>query len=712
MRILLSWLRDFVDVGAAPAALGEMLTARGFEVASIEEMPAGPAFILMDEHGTRTSPGGVDAVLDLEITANRPDCLSVVGIAREVATAFQEPLTPAGAAGDSPMAMAFGSALSPDGRATGESGGLTVVLEDPDRCPRYAAGVADVKIGPSPDWLANRLIAAGLRPINNVVDVTNYVLIETGHPLHAFDLARLAGHTLRIRAARPGEQLRTLDGEMRTLDADMLVIADAERAQAIAGVMGGAASEVWNGTTRIALESAYFKPSSVRRTSKRLGLKTEASARFERGADIEAPSSALLRALALLAQIGAGRREREAEALIDCYPARRPRTQVLLRRARIGHLLGREIPDDTVVRMLTGLGFRPEATTDGWRTTVPSWRVDVSREVDLIEEVARHDGYDRIPNTFPAQTTVPARSDARIDRDALVRRVLAAAGFSEAQTFAFIEAGAATAFAGGVEPVPIAYPLSENFAVLRPSLLPGLVDSIAYNRRRERRHVRLFEIGSTFSAASGERRALAFGWSGTAVPEHWGGGARPVDLFDIKGVAERVAAALQVPVRFRPRVLSCLVDGRAASVMHGETEVGVLGQLAPGVAQARDLPAGEDVYVAEFDLDRLACQAPLDVRAEPLPRHPSVGRDLSIIVAETLPAEAVRGTIVAAAPTTLVALCEFDRYKGKGIAEGQVSLSLHLTFRAAERTLTDTEVQQAMDAIVDALGREHRAVRR
>lgn len=728
MRILVSWLRDFVDVTDDPAALAGTLTMRGFEVAAIEAPPAGvlaPSSPGSDVRGPGSTPdAGLrttsdsgrrtpdDAVIDLEITANRPDCLGVAGIAREIATAYNLPFKRTRGTADSPASVLFGGVVTPDGRASGESGGLSVVLEDADRCPRYAAGVAEVTIGPSPDWLANRLIAAGLRPVNNVVDVTNYVLVELGHPLHAFDLARLAGHTLRIRTARPGEKLRTLDGEERALDPEMLVIADAERAQAVAGVMGGAASEVWGGTKTIALESAYFKPSSVRRTSKRLGLKTEASARFERGADIEAPPSALLRALALLEQIGAGRRASQTEGLIDCYPSRRRRVHVSLRRARIGHLLGQPIPDDTVNRVLAGLGFQPEATSDGWRVTVPSWRVDVSREVDLIEEVGRHDGYDKIPGTFPPQKTMPAPPDPRIERDALLRRVLTAAGFSEAQTFAFIEVAAAAPFAADTDTVPIAYPLSEKFAVLRPSLLPGLVDSIAHNRRRERKDVRLFEIGASFSAQSGERRHLALGWLGAAMVEHWSGGTRAVDFFDVKGIAERVASALRVSVRFAPAVVPYLVEGRAAAVLRGETRVGLIGQLLPSIAQSRDLPAGEDVYVGELDLEHLPRQVPAGVRAEPPPRHPSVVRDVSIIVSETLPAGAVRGTIVAAAPPTLVAVREFDRYQGKGIPEGQVSISLHLTFRAGERTLTDAEVQEAMDAIVGALRRQHGAVRR
>jgi len=676
-----------------------MLLVRGFEIAGVEDVPPGPL----------AAPGepaeGPDAVIDLDLTPNRPDCLAVVNVAREVATAYDLPMrnVPAGLQVEHELAPAESTPHPP-------ADGVSVTIEDPDLCPRYAAAVADVKIRPSPDWLANRLIAAGVRPINNVVDVTNYVLIELGQPMHAFDVEKLAGRQLRARRARPGERIQTLDGEDRALEAGMLVIADAERPQAIAGVMGGLASEVWAGTRTVAFESATFQAASVRRTSKRIGLKTEASSRFERGADIGAPVVGLERACELLAQIGAGRCR---AGYTDCYPSPRRPARIHLRRERLAHLLGIGVPDAEVLRICVGLGFLATPLEDGWDVVTPTGRVDLAREADLIEEVARHYGYDRLATTFPPLVTAPAPSDPRLERDRLLRRVLTAAGFSEAITFAFIEAPAEQPFADREEEiVPIAYPLSEKFAVLRTSLLPGLVETAAYNRRRERRDIRVFELGAVFTKSRGERQRLAVAWTGAAAPDHWSEETRPVDFFDVKGVAERLASALDVPVRFAPAVAPYLVAGRAAAIFSGETQVGVVGQLAPSIAEARGLPAAEAVYVAEFDLEALPRQAPTDVSAQPLPRYPSVVRDLSIVVAETLPAEAVRGTIVAAAPTTLVAVREFDRYKGKGIPEGQVSVSLHLTFRAADRTLIDSEVQQAMDAIVEALGREHRAVRR
>ncbi len=528
MKILVSWLREFVDVTAPAPELASRLSACGFEVASVEQAAGG------------------DAVIDFEITANRPDCLSVVGLAREASTAYDLPLR---------LHATPEAAVPAPGPSTVSGGGLAVTIEAPDFCPRYAAAVAEVRVGPSPSWLAARLEAAGVRPINNVVDVTNYVLLEMGHPMHAFDLERLSGAELRARRAHAGERLRTLDGVDRPLDGEMLVIADGTVPQAVAGVMGGAPSEVWAGTRVVAFESAYFKPSSVRRTSKRLGLKTEASSRFERGTDIAAPVVALERALALLEQVGAGRRR---GGVLDCYPAPRGPVSVGLRRARIAGLVGLAVEDEVVERLFGRLGFRTAPTPEGWNVSVPTFRVDISREADLVEEVARHVGYDRIPATFPPLREMPARPAPGITRKALLRHVLTAAGFSEAISFTFIEAPAAEPFlvaeAGApAELVPLAYPLSEKFAMLRPSLLPGLLDGVAHNRRRESPDVRLFEIGSCFDSSRGEQRRLACACTGSAAGEHWNGGSRPLDFFDVKGVLERIGDALRLPLDLRAR---------------------------------------------------------------------------------------------------------------------------------------------------------------
>jgi len=681
MRLVISWLRDFVNIEASAHDIAGKLGVRGFEVAAVEELP------------------GDDAVIDFEVTANRPDCLSVLGLAREVATAFQLPLSPS-------HATALASV------PVGDSDRIRVAIDDAELGPRYAAAVAEVTNVASPAWMTSRLEAAGVRPISAIVDVTNYVLLELGHPMHAFDLAKLAGSEIRVRRAKAGSTIRTLDGVDRKLDEEMLVIADRDRAQAIAGVMGGAASEVSRDTTAVVFESAYFKPSSVRRTSKRLLLKTEASARFERGADINAAVTALQRAIALMAFIGAGK---VSGPIVDRYPNPRGPVTVPLRRARLASLLGVSVPDAEVSRILRSLGFDVAATADGWAVTAPTFRVDVTREVDLIEEVGRHFGFDKVPDTFPALKAAAAPADPRIRRDQLVRRVLTAAGLSEAVTFGFIEARAAQPFAEPAAIVGVANPLSAKFDTLRPSLIPGLIDAVARNRRHGREDVALFELGTRFSA-DGETRAVGLAWTGAGSPPHWSSPSRGVDFFDIKGVVERLCEALAVDVAFRPSDAPFYVPGRAAVVLAGDRPLGVLGQIVPAIADTRGAPKNDDLFAAELNLDALAESArPRDESVRALPRFPFVVRDLSIIVDDVLPAEIIRGTIQAAAAgaaAPLVNVAVFDRYQGKGVPEGRVSLSVRLTFQADDRTLTDAEVQRSVDLILAALMERHSAVQR
>jgi phenylalanyl-tRNA synthetase beta chain len=355
---------------------------------------------------------------------------------------------------------------------------------------------------------------------------------------------------------------------------------------------------------------------------------------------------------------------------------------------------------------------KPSPKPKVWAVTPPPWRVDIHRQVDLIEEVGRHHGFEHLPSTFPGVQQAPPPSDPRIARDRRVRTALLGMGFSEAITFAFIEAAAAEPYLGGHPPVAIANPLSEKFAVMRPSLLPGLVDVLSHNRRHGRPDVRVFEIGTRFSPA-GESRGTAFAWMGLGTPDHWSGARRPADFSDIKGVVEQLAALASVTVTFAETERPFLVPGRAAAMLINGVEVGVLGQVAPAIGEARDLPAANEVYAAEINLDSVTAAAPIETRrAAPLPRYPFVVRDVSILVANTLSAETVRGTIRTAAPDTLVHVREFDRYEGKGIPEGSVSLSFRLTFQSPERTLTDEEVQAAMQRIIDTLTTELHAVQR
>jgi len=682
VKVLVSWLRALVDVPVTTTVLAHDLHMAGFEVASI---------------------AGDDPVIDFEITANRPDCLSMIGLAREVATRYGTSLhEPRGA----DLGPADASQLGP----------LTVTIENPTGCPRYCAAIADVTVGPSPAWLSDRLTAAGIRSISNIVDITNYVLLELGHPLHAFDLDTLAGQALRIRSARAGETLTTLDGQKRTLTPDMLVIADRDRAQALAGIMGGGTSEVSARTKTIALESAWFEPTSVRRTSKRLGLSTEASYRFERGADFAAASDALARACGLIEQIGAGTVRR---GWIDAFASAPVPRVVRLAYPRVRAVLGADVQVDDIRRILTGLGFMLTDGTDHALVSVPSWRVDVSRDVDLIEDVARHYGYDRLPATFPALAQVPPRPDDRLEQDRALRRLATSTGFSECVTFSFISEKSAREFASPDDLVAITNPLSELFAVLRPSLLPGLVDAVAHNRRHGQRDVRLFELGTRFVRRTGESRTLSLAWSGAATAEHWSGRGRPVDLFDLIGVVDGVGRAMGLTLQVHAAERPWLTPGRTAEFKavdgSGAARLfGVAGHVQTALTTARDIPAHDDVWAAELDLDAVVELVTMlgVAKVEPLPRFPSIVRDLSILIDESLLAADVRGTIQAVAPPTLVRVAEFDRYQGKGIADGKVSVSVRLTFQAPDRTLTDGEADAAMAIIVEALASRHGAVRR
>ncbi len=699
MKVLVSWLRELVDVPVGIEALAERLHLAGFELASITPLDAVP--------GPAGPTAGPDAVIDFEITANRPDALSLAGFAREVAALYDVPLRYRPAA---PRPEAHASAVGP----------LRVSIQEPALCPRFTAGLADVTVGPSPAWLAGRLIACGVRSINNIVDITNYVLLETGHPIHAYDLARLAQTELRARRAAPGEPVKTLDGVTRTASADMLVIADAARTQGFGGIMGGAESEVTQATTTIAVESAHFAPAPVRRTARRLGLATEASHRFERGADYDAAATALARALELVELIGAGT-TRPGWVDAQAQPPQ-PRPALTLRRDRIARVLGYTIADASVARILGALGFGLAATHygDGWAVTVPSWRIDVTGESDLIEELARVDGYDRIPEAFPPLELPPPRPAPRLARDARLRTLARAAGFSESVTFSFIARDAARRFADAAEIVAIANPLAETMAVMRPTLLAGLLDSVAHNRRREQKDVRLFELATIFGSGRGEHRALALASLGQASATHWSGSGRAADLFDTSGAVaalcgafglEAIFAPGEAPFLTRESATTIAVRPRGGAAGVEPRVVGVLGEVASAIAEAHGLPARERVFVAELDLDlALAGTVPEDrIRAQALPRFPSSSRDVSIVIDATLPATAVRGTIRRAAPATLVSVDEFDRYQGKGVADGRCSLSLRLVFRAPDRTLTDTEVQAAMDTIIAALQAGHDA---
>jgi phenylalanyl-tRNA synthetase beta chain len=698
MKVLLSWIREFVAIDEPAEAIGRTLSLRGLALEGLEALPH-----LTARPDGSSDPAG-DWLLDFDVTANRPDCMSMAGIAREIAVVyglpFREPADRWSGARDA-------------GTDVPALDGLPISIAEPDLCARYVGAVAEVTVGPSPTWMTERLAACGVRPISNIVDITNYVLLELGHPMHAFDHARLAGPAIVVRRAQAGETLETLDGKRRTLTADMLVIADAERAVAVGGVMGGAASEVSATTRRIVFEAAWFQPASVRVTARALGLRTEASARFERGADVTAASTAMARACDLLHQLSAGRC---TGPVIDAWPRPRVARPIFLAAPRVAGVLGMPVPDAEVVRILTALGFTVTTVDGGWQVTAPGWRVDQHRDVDLIEEIGRHHGFEHLPATFPGVQQAPAASDPRIARDAVARRLALARGFSEAISFAFIEARHAAPFHGTAAPVALANPLSEKFAVMRPSLLPGVIAAVSHNRRHGRRDIQLFEIGTRF-APTGETRGLALAWTGLATPDHWSGARRDADFFDMKGAVEQLAALFGATLAVAPPppdsvAAAVLVAGRAATLELGGHPIGFAGQLVTAVADAHDVPAQDVVWVAELDLDALSRAGGAPLVAAPLPRYPAAARDIALLVDDSLSAATVRGTIQAQAPSTLVSIVEFDRYQGKGIPDGKVSLALRLTFQSLERTLTDAEVESSTAAVVQLLTTELGAVRR
>ncbi|HEU4367610.1 MAG TPA: phenylalanine--tRNA ligase subunit beta, partial [Methylomirabilota bacterium] len=562
-----------------------------------------------------------DRVLEIEITPNRPDCLSVLGVARELAALTGRRLRP--------PRFALRESPTPARRLA------RVRVEAPDLCARYTVRVIDdLRVGPSPAWLAMRLRACGLRPISNVVDVTNYVLWELGHPLHAFDADRVAEATIVVRRAAAGERFTTLDGQARTLDASMLVIADPARAVGLAGVMGGQNSEVSGATTRVLLESAYFDPATTRRTSRALGLRTDAAYRFERGADIEGLVDANDRAAQLMAELAGGV---VARGMVDVYPRRRRPVRVRLRLSRVERVLGIVPTRAQTRRILAGLGLGVRDRGAMLDVEVPSFRRDLTMEDDLAEEIIRVWGYDRIPSTLPGGATVEvARESDRLRQEGLVRRTLAGAGLLEAVTSSLCDPAKVEALRAGpdVEPVKLLNPLSQDASHLRNHPLEGVLGAVATNVRRQQSDVQLFEIGRTYQRSpDGETGTAEPRWAGIALTgaradRSWHGGGDPVDVYDAKGLAEHVLAALGVAAGTQPggRLGGFERDCHGSLVTAAGERLGEFGEIAAEVRARFGLDA--PVFAAALRLDALPVGRTFP-RAQPLPRFPSVQRDMA-----------------------------------------------------------------------------------
>jgi phenylalanyl-tRNA synthetase beta chain len=635
-----------------------------------------------------------DAILEVEVTPNRPDCLAIVGVARE-------------------LAALTGGRLRPPESTVREDPALTttgwrITIEDPDLCPRYAARlITDVAVGPSPAWLAQRLRASGLRPINNVVDVTNYVLWEIGHPLHAFDGDLLADRHVVVRRARPGETVVTLDGQSRALGESMLVIADPKRAVAVAGVMGGAHSEVRASTRTVLLESAYFAAGSIRRTAKALGLSTEASYRFERGADIEGLRGALDRAARLIAELGGGR---VATGVLDAYPVPRRPLAVPLRLARVQRVVGACPPRATVADILRGLGFPATERNGDFEVVVPAFRRDVAIEDDLVEEIARVWGYDKIPSTLPSGALALTRRPRHLVARDTVRRVLAGSGCQEAVSLSLTDPAYLRHIGLSLDDprvVRLQNPLAADRSVMRPTLLFGLLEAVATNAHRQAPDVRLFEIGRVFEGRGAgvlphEETRVAMVLTGLRTPRAWYAPRARADVFDAKGAVEGLIEALgRRDVTIEPTSAVYLEDGRAATVVVQGTPVGVLGELHPDVQKVFDLPA--PVFFAELSLDAIESLPERVVQYRPLARYPGVQRDLAVVVSVDVLAAEVSRAIEAIRPAWLRRITLFDVYEGAQIGPGRKSLAYGLLYQADDRTLTDTEVNRAHSELVEQL---------
>ena len=595
---------------------------------------------------------------------------------------------------------------------------VAVKIEDATICPRYTARlIRGVKVGGSPDWLKNTLEKAGIRSISNVVDVTNYVMLEIGQPLHAFDYHLIAKSTdgkptIVVRRAAAGEKFKTLDNQERTLTAEMLLIADEQKGIALAGVMGGANTEINNDTRDVLIESAYFTPVNIRRTSKLLGLRSESSYRFERGADVEICDWASRRAAQLILETAGGEL---AEGVVDVQPQAHVPKEIVLHYAKTDALLGVPISHAEQLSHLTKLGLSLTEQTPGVCTfKVPSWRVDLKREVDLIEEVGRLHGVNNIPSTPPRGAIGANVYDSVYDQIAEVRRILSSLGLNEAQGQTLISKDEVR----GLKPeeiVALANPLSSDMDVLRPSLLPGLIHSLRHNVSRKNHDIALFEIGRVFTSVNGqtkEERRVAIAITGQRALPFWSGTERNAtfDGYDLKGFVEDLLEqfGLRGFVFSKNAGSTPLFLESAAVTLGGKLPLGELGQLLPPLAKKYDLR--DAVFLAELNLDTLLARRNPAKSFKPLPQFPSSRRDVAILVAEATTHDAVLQAVKQAKPANLETVELFDVFRGQGVPEGQKSLAYAFTYRAAEKTLTDIEVNTAHEKAVESLKQKLAAV--
>ncbi|MHB9024801.1 MAG: phenylalanine--tRNA ligase subunit beta [Armatimonadota bacterium] len=705
MRVPYGWLQTVVPVSLPVGEVADRLTMAGFEVEETLEVDG-------------------ETVFGVKINSNRGDALSMVGIAREVAALTRGHV-------EHPQILLQDT--GPDVNSL-----AAVVVEAPDLCPRYAARVIQgVKIGPSPEWVQRRLTEAGVRPINNVVDATNYVMLELGQPLHAFDLDTLSERTIVVRRARAGEPFTTLDGVERILTPNMLVIADRSRAVALAGIMGGENTEVTEATTNILLESAHFDRTAIRRTARANGLSTESSYRFERIVNPEGVVRAADRAAQLMVEWSGGV---IARGVIDVAVPLPETRVIILRPERVNAVLGTEIPADEMAVILRSLELGVQAQGGIYSVAIPPFRPDLVEEMDLIEEVARIFGYQYIPTTVPGHITQAGRLAPEMAFEAQVRELLTAAGLYEGLSYSLIDYRTLDLMLlpedapERAQIVPLQNPKSEEYTHLRPTMFVSLLESLRNNARRSIEDVQVFELGRIFRNTGGslrfnyapherrvdvdvrvqdadrlplEQRTAGIALMGRPWTSRWNGGESEVDFFWLKGVLEQLLADMAVlDVSFHPAAHPTLHPGRAAEIHAGGRVIGLCGEAHPRVADNFDLP--RRAYLAEVNIDALMDLAAGERPTPRLSRFPAVDRDIAFLVTQSQPADTIARVIRTAAGEFVESVELFDVYAGANIPEGMRSLAYRLTFRAAERTLADEEVDTAMEvvrrALVDEIG--------
>jgi phenylalanyl-tRNA synthetase beta chain len=671
MKISLDWIRDYIDVDIPLSRLVEVLDNIGLLIESWEERNG-------------------DVILDVETYANRPDTLGHLGIARELAAAlglpFKEQRLP----------------LTETNKNVTDL--IDVQIWDEDLCPRYCGMVVtNIEIGPSPNWLIKRIEAMGLNPINNVVDVTNYVLFATAQPIHAFDLDIIAGRKIIIRRAKQGEKLLSLETKDVDLTSEMLVIADEEKPVALAGVIGGENTAVSDSTQNVFIESAHFDPVSVRKTSKATGIQTDAAYRFERGSDVSFPPEAARMAASLFSQFG----WKVCQGIVDVYPKPRKTKTVMLRDHRVTSLLGVEIDNQFIQKTLADLGFQLENKQPGiWRVTIPSFRIDIEREADLVEEIARFYGYEKIPIQLPPLRNLEPILDPKKDRIKKLRQLLFHYGFDEVVNFSFMDPEKAEKFSPDLKPIQIRNPISTKAAFLRTTLLGGMLDNVVWNTNRGADGVHIFEIGNIFSLnaeSHDEHLMLSIIMTGSVGDQHWKEKGEEASFYYLKGTCEALMSQLRYgSFSFQEENHPHYLDGRSLALHFKGEEVGWLGAVDPMILDAYLLK--QQVWAAEINLSLLFEKQSQAFQYSAVTKYPSVSRDISFVGDKNVSFEKIRIALEKLQLPYLEKFTLYDRFAGSSIPQGKVSLSFRFVFRRPDKTLQADEVDVFQQKIIDTLG--------